>query len=137
MLRAVYVSLRAYRDRQLKAMLALIINESVEIIMPISYVVTLLMAYYGPNSKILGNIKNSEWQYRAIEDIGSTMKWIALLFSVDIISAIICTALIYRFCKINVLKMYLQLQNQVWYILVIVQAYTLTEVGIIIQLNLI
>ena len=125
-------NLKKNRARQLKATLALIINESVEIIMPISYVVTLLMAYYGPNSKILGNIKNSEWQYRAIEDIGSTMKWIALLFSVDIISAIICTALIYRFCKINVLKMYLQLQNQVWYILVIVQAYTPTEVGIII-----
>ena len=119
------------RTRQVKAVLALIINESVEILMPIAYVVTLLMAYYGPNAEILGNIKNSEWQYTAIEDIGSSMKWIALLFSVDIVSAMICSGLIYRFCRINILRMYLQLQNELWYILAIGEAYILTEVGII------
>ena len=80
----------------------MIINESVEILMPIAYAVTLLMAYYGPNAEILSNIKNSEWKYTAIEDIGSSMKWIALLFSVDIVSAIICIGLIYRFCQINI-----------------------------------
>ena len=116
------------RDRQVKAVLALIINESVEILMPVAYVVTLLMAYYGPNAEILGNIKNSEWQYMAIEDIGSSMKWMGLLFSVDIVSAVICIGLIYCFCKINILKMYLQIQNQLWYILAIEEAYILTEV---------
>ena len=121
---------KASKYKSHPSMLALIINESVEIIMPISYVVTLLMAYYGPNSKILGNIKNSEWQYRAIEDIGSSMKWMAILFSVDIVSAMICIVLIYRICKIDILKIYLQLQNQLWYILAIVEAYILTEVGI-------
>ena len=116
------------QDRQVKAVLALIINESVEILMPIAYVVTLLMAYYGPNAEILGNIKNSEWQYMAIEDIGSSMKWMGLLFSVDIVSAVICIVLIYCFCKINILRMYLQIQNQLWYILAIEEAYILTEV---------
>ena len=116
------------RDRQVKAVLALIINESVEILMPVAYVITLVMAYYGPNAEILGNIKNSEWQYSAIEDIGSTMKWMGLLFSVDIVSAVICVVLIYGFCKINILKMYLQVQNQLWYILAIEEAYILSEV---------
>ena len=116
------------RDRQAKAMLALIINESVEIFMPVAYVITLLMAYYGPNAKILGNIKNSAWQYSAIENIGSTTKWMALLFSADIVSAVICGILIYGFCKINILRIYLQIQNQLWYILAIEEGYILTEV---------
>ena len=59
---------KEYEMKQVKTALNLIINESVEFIMPIAYVICFLMAYYGPNAEILGNIKNSEKH-----DVGSIL----------------------------------------------------------------
>jgi hypothetical protein len=110
--------------------LTLSVNESVEVAMPIAYALCLLLAYYGPNAEILGNIKNSDWQYAAIEDIVSTYKWTGILFTVDIASGVLSLIVLWWCCKINIVRMYLQLQDHIWYILAIEQGYMLTEVSI-------
>ena len=122
------------RERQVKALLNLIINEAVEFTVPIAYVITLLMAYYGPNGDILGNIKNSYWQYSAVEDIGDTLKWIAIMFSVDFASLIVSYFLLQYFCKINIFRMYLQIQDQMGYMLGIATGYMISEVIFFIML---
>ena len=119
---------KANEEKQIKAVLSLIINESLEFIMPMAYVICLLMAYYGPNAEILGNIKNSNWQYIAIEDIWETMIWIGMMFAVDLASAIISVITLWWCCKINVIKIYLQVQNELWYIIAIQQGYFISEV---------
>ena len=116
------------RERQVTYMMSLIVNEAVEILMPIAYVICLSMAYFGPNAEILGGIKNSNWQYSAIEDFNNTIKWMVILFSVDIASLLVSVIVLGWYCKLNVLKMYLQLQDEIWYIMAIVQAYMLSEV---------
>ena len=116
------------RERQVKALLNLIINEAVEFMVPISYVITLLMAYYGPNGEILGNIKNSFWQYRAIDNLGDTLKWIAIMFSVDFASLIVSYLLLQYFCKINIFRIYLQIQDQMGHMLGIATGYMIAEV---------
>ena len=117
-------------ERQWNYTLSLIVNESVEIVMPISYALCLLLAYYGPNAEILGNIKSGDWQYAAIEDIVSTFKWAAIIFTVDMASGILSFIVLWWCCKINILRMYLQVQDCIWYIFAIEQAYMLTEVRI-------
>ena len=117
------------QERQVNYTLSLIVNESVEVAMPIAYALCLLLAYYGPNAEILGNIKNSDWQYAAIEDIVSTYKWTGILFTVDIASGVLSLIVLWWCCKINILRMYLQIQDYIWYILAIEQAYMLTEVS--------
>ena len=119
---------RKNQEKQIKSLLSLIINESLEFLMPIAYVVCLLMAYYGPNAEILGNIKNSYWQYIAINNIEKTLQWIGMMFAVDIASAVISFLVLWWLCKINIIRIYLQMQNEIWPIIAIQQGYLISEV---------
>ena len=109
--------------------MSLIINESLEFLMPIAYVICLLMAYYGPNAEILGNIKNSYWQYIEINNIEKTLQWIGMMFVVDVASAVISFIVLWWTCKINIIRIYLQVQNEIWYIIAIQQGYLISEVN--------
>ena len=117
------------KEKRIGAMLNLIINESVEILLPIAYVICFLMAYFGPNAEIMGNIKNGYWQFIAIDDLGDNLMWLGIMFVMDLGSSVISVIVLWRYCKINVLKIYLQMQNQIWAILAIEQGYMISEVG--------
>ena len=47
-----------------KSVQILVLAESLEIVIPLAYLVCFVIAYYGPNADILGNIKNGYWQYQ-------------------------------------------------------------------------
>ena len=49
-----------------KSVQMLVLSESLEIVIPLSYLLCFVAAYYGPNADILGNIKNGYWQYQDI-----------------------------------------------------------------------
>ena len=51
----------------------LVIGESIEIIVPLAYLLCFIAAFYGPNSDILGNVKNGYWQYNSVDDIWVTI----------------------------------------------------------------
>ena len=38
-------------------------TERIESVIPFTYLLTFLMAYYGPNAEILGNIKLTIWPH--------------------------------------------------------------------------
>ena len=116
------------KEKRVSAMLNLIINESVEILLPIAYVICFLMAYLGPNAEIMGNIKNDYWQFIAIDDLGHNLMWLGIMFVVDLGSSVISVFVLWRYCKTNVFKIYLQMQNQIWAILAIEQGYIISEV---------
>ena len=42
----------------------LVLSECLEIVIPLAYLLCFVIAYYGPNADILGNIKNGYWQYQ-------------------------------------------------------------------------
>ena len=109
----------------------LVINESVEFVIPIAYCICFLMAYYGPNATILGNVKNGYWQYSAVTNINTTIMWIGIMFFIDFGSTIISAFLLFRFCNLNIFKMYLLLQKEMWYVLSVHQCYLVEEVGFI------
>ena len=121
-----------HKKKKMETILALVINETVEFLVPIAYCITITMAYYGPSGQVIGNIKNSYWQYSAINNMENTLQWLAIFFLVDFMSFVVSVTLLLVICKINLIKIYFQLQKEAWHILALHQAYLLEEVRCII-----
>ena len=70
-------SRRATNDRdveirkkdQHKAILKLVMAEIVEGIVPLAYAIGFMIAYFGPNAMLIGNVRSGIWAYKAVEDI--------------------------------------------------------------------
>lgn len=95
---------RETTGRQIKLLQELAIAEITELLVPLCYLLCLLMAYYGPNSDIIGNIKNSYWQYNAIEEINHSIQYLSTFFFVDFFGLLICFYLLRRTSGINLYK---------------------------------
>ena len=105
-------------------------TERIETIIPLTYILLTLMAFYGPNAEILGNIKLTVWHYQTpIEDIEIFISNVGLLLLIDLLSFIINGTLLWKFCKINVLKILQQLQNDFWLYMAIIEAVIFCEVS--------
>ena len=61
----------------------LALYELAEFHAPLSFILVFISAYFGPNAELFGNISNSYWTYKAVVDIHSTLKNMAVLFIVD------------------------------------------------------
>ena len=72
-----------------------------ECLLPLIYVVTILIAYYGPNAEVLGNIGNDFWHYENIENITSLICTELVMFVVDSLSAVTVAIWLWRSCSIN------------------------------------
>ena len=113
----------------------LILIELQEVLVPVSYVITVLIAYYGPNAEILGNIRNDYWQYESIEDIWETVKVVLVMFVFDGCSAIIAGFMLWRVCSIDVLRKTAKLIGDLWPIIAVNIANYLNYVSFIIMLE--
>ena len=71
------------------ALTKLVLTEIIEILVPLSYLITMLLAYYGPNAELLGNIQFGCWQFQQIEDIGGVVIAIMTMFLIDTSSVLI------------------------------------------------
>ena len=90
-------------DIQIKLLQELIINEIVEFMVPLSYLGCLTVGFYGPNSELIGDIRNGYWQYSPIEDIEHAIIYVLAFFLIDFGSLLISIVLLWTFCRINVL----------------------------------
>ena len=90
----------------------LVISELTETLTPLTYLACLLMAYYGPNSETIGNVKNSWFHFIAIEDIAYTINFILVFFFVDLGSLVISAGVLWKFCRINFYKAFAALQTE-------------------------
>ena len=94
----------------------LTMSERIETLVPLFYIVSFLIAYYGPNAEVLGNVKLSIWQYRSVEDPAPYLKNVILFFAIDFMSAVCNGILLWTTCKINVFKVLKNLQKTYWLI---------------------
>ena len=120
----IWYHLKAKEDVQ-----ELILTERIEFIVPLTYMAMMLMAYYGPNADILGNVKLNVWHFQApIDDINTFVKTLSLLFSIDFLSFIINAILLWKTCKINALAVLQNLQKKYGYLMFVSETYLLFEV---------
>ena len=95
--------------------------EIYEIIIPISYIVTFLIAYYGPNAHIYGHIRSSYWQYNPVENVEKLVVTVLSLFLVDVSSGIF-GALLLSTSSINLLREGCKVLQQYWPIITLANA---------------
>ena len=94
-----------------------------------TYIFIILMSYFGPNSELLGNIKMEIWQFqRPITDIEAYVQNVSLLLAVDGLSFVINGILLRVFCKVNLVKILKELQQEFWLAFMLAEAYILMEV---------
>ena len=92
----------------------LVVKETLELILPISYCIILTISYYGPNAEIMGNIKNEYWQYKKIDDISLVLFKIGLFLVADLVRVILSSLVLKTFCNINFLREYSRLMAIYW-----------------------
>ena len=91
-------------EQKSKEITILALTEIIEVLVPMLYLLTFLLAYYGPNALILGGIKNSYWNFEAVEDLEAVIKGIGLMFLFDIIFGIVAGSILWKFAKLNMIK---------------------------------
>ena len=106
----------------------LALNEKVVYVVPLAYSICFLFAYYGPNARIIGNVKNDLWHFGTVEDISKPLYLMGLLFLMDFVSILLWIVLLKRLCKISFIDGFLQIQKRAWLIMAVQEAYALNEV---------
>ena len=99
-------------EKCIKLLQDLAINEMIEFVTPLAYLACLVIAFYGPNSELIGGVKSNYWQYSSLESISHTITFISVFFLVDFTSVLISRYLLWRFCKISLWSACLALQKE-------------------------
>ena len=89
-----------------EAVLCWTLKEFLELLIPCVYCASFLIAYYGPNAEILGNVKNDYWQFERVDNVFEKLKAVGIFFGFDVVRAILCGLILWFLCKINVCKTY-------------------------------
>ena len=107
----------------------LAINEMIEVVTPIAYLICLLIAFYGPNSELIGGVKSDYWHHSPIEDISHTIIYISIFFMVDFTSVILSRYLLWKYCKISLWRACLALQKEFGFLFALRLVNDVTGVG--------
>ena len=97
-----------------EALAGLVLGESLEILVPFSYLIWFLSAYYGPNAFILGNIRNSYWGFREVNDVDAVIIVTLKMFSIDLGIGIITGLILWIICQIDFLQEFCKLVKRYW-----------------------
>lgn len=106
----------------------LAVKEKVGIIVPISYSLCFMGAYFGPNSKIIGNVGNTSWHFRKVENLGPPLKILGILFLIRFVGIGLWTIILNAFSNVKYIDGYMYIQRKFWLIMAIHEAYALNEV---------
>ena len=108
-----FVSTRFLKMQEF-ALTKLVLTEIIEILVPLSYLITMLLAYYGPNADLLGNIQFGCWQFQQIEDIGGVVIAIMTMFLIDTSSVLIGSFWLWKSCSMNFLDKTYKVIRERW-----------------------
>ena len=89
----------------------LILNEAIEVIVPISFIGTFSLAYYGPNKDLLSIVKD-------VKNLPVFLTPVVKMALIDSGSLILAGAALLWFCQINILKEYCETMKKYWIYLV-------------------
>ena len=99
-------------DKQIGLLQELVISEMVEVVIPLTYLLTFIVAYYGPNAELIGNVRNGYWQYSKTEDLVHTIEYVFMFLLVDVCSLIISATILWYFCRINFYRAYSEMMKE-------------------------
>eukprot|EP00747_Dinoflagellata_sp_TGD_P058720 gnl/TRDRNA2_/TRDRNA2_151247_c1_seq1.p1 gnl/TRDRNA2_/TRDRNA2_151247_c1~~gnl/TRDRNA2_/TRDRNA2_151247_c1_seq1.p1 ORF type:complete len:128 (-),score=8.95 gnl/TRDRNA2_/TRDRNA2_151247_c1_seq1:171-554(-) len=105
----------------------MVLCETIEIIIPLCYLACFIVGYYGPNAHVLGNVKNSYWQFQAVDNMLEFAMMVCLLAAFDALSVLISGGLLYSCGNLNIWHVYLHIQKDFGIIMALQQAWMLEQ----------
>jgi hypothetical protein len=84
--------------------LGLALAKTMEIVVPLSYILTFCVAYYGPNAELLGNVRNNKWQFEAINEPVQLIATVLQMFGIDLLSGVVAGVLLWKLCGMNIIQ---------------------------------
>ena len=97
----------------------LILNEIIEVIVPISFVCTSSIAYYGPNAMVLGIVGNDYWQYEKVTNFQNLILPVVKMAGIDSLSALIVGCLFWKYSRICLIQEYYRTIKTYWLLLAV------------------
>ena len=94
-------NLKVYDD-----FLCLTLKELFELLVPLVYTASFVIAYYGPNAEIFGNIKNDYWQYKKVDDLSEKLKVLGTFILIDAVRGSLFGIFLWITCKLNMFEAY-------------------------------
>ena len=105
----IYLHLDHYNAHLLKKLAT---NELVEFICPLAFMISFVVAFVGPNSELLGNVRSTMYHYEPVEDIADFSNKILKLYLADFCSLILCSIILQFCCRINLFKALMAIQSE-------------------------
>ena len=116
-------------DKNVREMVDLLIsitlNEFLELMVTITFFISFLMCFYGPNAELMGNIKSSYFQNIPVTDIDLFIENVAMFLGVELITIFVSVISLWMTCRINMFRAYLALQKEFWVMMTVYLAYTI------------
>ena len=95
---------RMAKAEQNVAFTCLALKEYFELAIPLAYCASFVVAYYGPNANILGNVQNDYWQYKKVENVVDRLRNNGIFFVIDALRGVMFGLFLWRFCRLNMFK---------------------------------
>ena len=73
---------------------------------PTVYCASFVVAYYGPNAEVLGNVKKDYWQYDKVDNLMQKLNNIVIAIFIDALRGLIFQLVLWRFCRLNMYRTY-------------------------------
>ena len=128
---ALHLDTAAKQKLREQAITELVLNESVEIMVPIAFIGSFATAYFGPNNDIIGGVGCSIWTYHKLEELLDVFLPVLEMALFDSGSLIITGCLLWNFRRINIVLQYCKTIKKYWMYLAIGSAVYLNMVSII------
>ena len=102
---------------------SLIVNEVVELVVALTFLISLLLSYNGANATLMGNIKSSHFHNKPIEDIESFVTTLLYFVVIDVFCILVTGLALWIFSGINVLRANAFIQQEFWVLMATNTAY--------------
>jgi hypothetical protein len=109
--------------------LALIINQTVEIVVPLAYFICFMIAFYGPNAELIGTVRSVYWHHIPVKEIETFFQNLGLFLLADCLSVTITCILFWVFCRVNIMRAFAHTQREFWLLMAVNTAYTINVVS--------
>ena len=84
--------------------MGLVAVEMIEMLVPIAYIITFIIAFYGKNAELIGGVKFGGWQHKEVDDLISFSSDLMMMFAIDFTALIVSAILLWRYASINLLS---------------------------------
>ena len=97
-----------------EAVFGLVLSETLEVLIPLVYAVTFVTTFFGPNAGIMGNFRNSYWQFEAIDGVEEELHLLFTMVGIDVAVGIISAGVLWVYCNINIFLEFCQFMKTYW-----------------------